>query len=514
MHLDRRKFLGTAAAASFSPLSGWQPARPTNLLVIMTDQQRWDALSCNGNGVVATPNLDTLAAAGTNFTNATCASPLCGPSRAALLTGRLAFQHGCRSNFKVSRPGGIRAAVQTYDQLLKKAGYTCSYHGKWHTGSGHRECYEDGLPYYIDGYRAALGKQVQGPEAWQGAGYGRDRYTKLQYKKVAVDDMMRNAKQRRVPMPHHNEAGVTYLDDDHTLTAWTAQQAINFLQSKPKQPFSLTCSILAPHAPLITSKSFFEMFDPAKMPMPNNVVDDLPAGAVARCVPRAIKLNADGLGRYMALYYGLVAEADAWVGRILAALQQAGVEDDTLVVFLADHGEMMGSHGTVSKMQMFEEALRVPMILRLPGKIPAGKKIDTPATGYDLLPTVLDYLGVSHEKDGLAGRSLRGSIAGNQEAPGYAFAEMGAPGRRRHQFAIRSKDWKLVLPVPAQGRQAPVDRPRLYHLSEDAGEQKNLLRAANASPAHTKQAASMRDALHGSMTNLGDPFADKLPSID
>ena len=164
MHLDRRQFLGsTAAATATATLAAGLPGRsasrqqPRNLLIIMTDQQRWDTLSCLGNSILHTPNIDRLAAEGVCFTDATCSAPLCGPSRAGMLTGRLPFQHGCRGNFKVDRPGGIRDAVETYDEVLKAAGYSCSYHGKWHTGAGHRECYQDGLPYYIDGYRKSLG---------------------------------------------------------------------------------------------------------------------------------------------------------------------------------------------------------------------------------------------------------------------------------------------------------------------------------------------------------------------
>ncbi len=507
MSLDRRQFLGGAASASLVGLVGTPivPRQKTNLLIIMTDQQRWDAMSCSGNTILPTPNIDRLAAEGVLFTDATCAAPLCGPSRAAMLTGRIAAQHGCRGNVQIKRQGGIRAGVKTYDEVLKAAGYTCSYHGKWHTGPGHRDCYQDGLPYYLDGYRAALGKLTDAPEGWAGKDYGRDRYTKLTYKRVPLDDMMRTARQRRIPMPHHHESGLSYLDAKHSLTAWTAQQAIAFLKSKPKAPFSVTCSLLAPHAPLIASKPYFDKFDPAKMPMPKNVQDDLPPRAVGRCVPDAIKLNADGIGRYTALYYGLVAEADAWVGHILDALHDAGCEENTLVVFLSDHGELLGSHGTVSKMQMFEEALRVPIILRLPGRVPKAKKITAPATGFDLFPTVLDLCGVAHDPRGLAGRSLRGAWEKPDAWCQYAFAEMGGPGRRRHQFAVRSTAWKLILPIGMQ--------PRLYDLGQDPGEQTNLMKKKNQSPAHTRRAAAMRDALHAELLRLDDPFAAKLPKL-
>jgi arylsulfatase A-like enzyme len=508
MHLDRREFLGGAAAVGLAGCVGGpaEPRRRANLLVIMTDQQRWDAMSCGGNSIVHTPNIDRLAAEGVQFTDMTCAAPLCGPSRAAMLTGRMAFQHGCRGNFQIKRRGGIRPDIETYDEVLKAAGYTCSYHGKWHTGAGHRECYENGLPYYLDQYREALGDMANAPEGWSGAGYGRDRYTRLAYKKVAVDDMMRTARQRRIVMPHHNEAGLNYLDADHTLTAWTAQEAIAFLASKPQTPFSLTCAILAPHAPLIAARPFFDTFDPAKMPMPHNVQDDLPPRAVPRCVPNAIKLNADGLGRYISLYYGLIAEADLWVGRILDALKDSGQEAETLVVFLSDHGELMGSHGTVSKMQMFEEALRVPLILRLPGRLPEGQKINAPATGFDLFPTVLDLCGVTTDSRGIAGRSLRGAFEDPETWPRYAIAEMGGPGRRRHQLAVRGEGWKLVLPIRMP--------PRLYHLAEDPGERVNLLAGKNRSPGHIERGAAMREVLRAELLRNGDPFAERVPAVD
>ena len=426
-------------------------AAPANVLFLMADQFRHDALSCAGNPIVETPNLDRLAAEGVRFTDAVCSSPLCGPSRASLLTGQYAHGHRCWGNFEIGHPGGLPESAQTWDETLAANGYRVEYHGKWHTGAANRSCYHDGLPYYLDRYHKYLEEQYPGRKKAEGEAV--DRYTKWPYRPFPVDRMMAEAIRRKLSMPHHNEAGENTVPASKSLTAWTAGGVVRFLQSKPKQPFSITCSILHPHAPLVASPPYTAMYNPAKMPMPR-VLDDEFTPPEQRGIPKALTLTPDGLGTYIALYYGLVREVDDWVGRILAALDGAGLASNTLVVFLADHGEMLGEHSRVSKMVFYEASLRVPLLMRLPGRIPKGRKLRAPASGADVAPTILDYCNIPvpqrnaraqpagghrNRKATFAGRLFRTAPPGCRSgAEDVAHPGVEALLRRRQAVPVRS----------------------------------------------------------------------------
>jgi len=481
---------------------GNQP--PPNVLFILTDQQRFDTLSCNGNPIVHTPNLDKLAAGGVNFTQGTCLSPLCGPSRAALLTGCLGHRHRCFGNVHMHRKGGLTPDIPTCDEILHESGYECEYQGKWHTGAAHHECYRDGLKdYYRELYHQQMMERYDLPDSWKNKQLRICRYTKLKYLPYPVDTMMMTAQKRGFGMPHHNEAGETYIPKEDTLTAWTVKRAINYLKSKPSGPFSMTCSILHPHAPLIAASPYAKMFDPARMPVPANLHDDMETPNSKRAVPGGVSLGPEGLGSFISLYYGLVAEVDYWVGQLLQALKESGHEQNTLVVFTADHGEMMGSHGTFSKCRFYEEAFRVPFIMRLPGRIKAGQRLDTPANGMDIVPTILDYCGKADRAKQCSGQSLRPAIEGGNFARRFAFGELG--GSKKAHRSLRTNDTKFILNRTGDAQ--------LYDLINDPGEQHNLLLDQNRKPAHVDRAKQLRQQMQAYLEEQGDPAHKQLPEI-
>ncbi|UCD27787.1 MAG: sulfatase-like hydrolase/transferase, partial [Planctomycetota bacterium] len=318
------------------------------------------------------------------------------------------------------------------------------------------------------------------------------------------DNMMLTAGKKGFSMPHHNEAGETYIPKEHTLTAWTAQRAISYLRSQHKGPFSLTCSILHPHALLIAAPPYLRMFDPAKMPVPANLYHDMEGQGSRRPVPGAVPLTPEGLGSFIALYYGLVAEVDHWVGQLLRALKDSGHEQNTLVIFTADHGEMMGSHGTFSKGNFYEEAFRVPFILRLPGRIKAGLRLDTPASGMDLMPTILDYCGLGDQAGHCHGISLRPAVEGKKFNRPFSYGELGRSDRAKR--SIRTNNTKFVL--------AGSDDAHLYDLKNDPGEQHNLLLEKNRKPAHVDLAKKLRLEIQAYLEGQGDPAYKNLPEIE
>ena len=446
-----------------------------NVLVILVDQLRYDVFSHRGNRVIETPKLDRLAGEGVLLTDATCSTPLCGPSRACLLSGCYGFDGKYQyRNCETTEKGLWLGEITTVDEALAEAGYHVEYHGKWHTGREHLDCYKGG--------RRVFGHKLVDYDEHLAARYPRppddgehkiDRYTGWPYRYWPVDDMMEAAARNGFQMPHHNEAGIIDVADEDTLTAWTASKTTRFLGSRPQTPFAVTCSILQPHAPLIANEKYATMFDPADMPMPRNVDHTIEKNPP---IPGALPADASGLGQFMALYYGLVKELDDWVGKMLDALDSAGLAQDTLVIFTSDHGELMGSHRTLSKMRFFEESLRVPLIMRYPRAIAPGAKRDAAASGADVAPTVLDYCGVPALPQ-FHGRSLRGVIDGEPPADEFAYSDT------RVAQCLRSREWKYVTKLD--------EPPQLYELGNDPYEMHNLLAERPVS----REAISLKEEL-------------------
>ncbi len=470
--------------------------RRPNILTIMTDQQRFDSLSCAGNPIVHTPNLDRLASGGVLFASATCAYPLCGPSRACLLSGLYAHGHGFRKNAELDEQG-LSEQVETVDEILARNGYRTHYFGKWHTGAAHRGCYTQGVyfAHHLGQYKEYLDERHPFPGPRDG--WLVDRYSGREYRPAAVDAMMLRAARDGFDMPHHNEAGEASVPSEASLTAWTVGHAVRFLRSRPQEPFAMTCSILHPHAPLIASRPYFGMYDPAAMPMPSNVRDDCRVRKPSS-IPDVLTLSPEGLGTYISLYYGLVKEVDDQVGRLLDELEASGLADNTLVIFVSDHGEMMGSHGTLSKMKLFEESARVPLIMRLPAAIRPGRRLEAATTGVDLAPTILEFAGIEPPPH-MHGRSLKGLLTGASGGQDRQFAYGEIAGQR----GIRSNEWKLVLnPFLECNLEEPC---MLYDLVRDPGEQTNLLSRANRTAVSVEQARRLRERLLAMMEDLRVP---------
>jgi arylsulfatase A-like enzyme len=228
--------------------------------------------------------------------------------------------------------------------------------------------------------------------------------------------------------------------------------------------------------------------------MPANVEDGCTVEK-RKSVPDGVHLTPEGLGTFIALYYGLVKEVDDWVGRILDALERGGYRDNTLVIFVSDHGELMGNHGTFSKTKMFEESMRIPLIMRCPGVIPSGLRCSAPVSGVDLAPTILGLAGVPVPGT-CHGRSLRLLFtpdgAWDRE---YAFCEY------RDTAAIRSGSWKLVL--NPSGSANLKERAFLYDLRNDPQEMANLLSANHRDSTSIELGLGLKRRIIDIMQDLG-----------
>jgi arylsulfatase A-like enzyme len=382
-------------------------------------------------------------------------------------------------NREPDEPSPWKRELWTYDEILAQGGYHVEWQGKWHTGDAHRDCYEGRSLLWghrITPYHEYLRRKYGSPDPISSE--KTDRYSRWPYTPWKVDELLQEAQRKGFMTMHHNEAGIVNVADEDSLTAWTVRRTIEYLDAGPAQPFCTTCSILHPHAPLIATERYARMFDPASIPIPVNLeaneFTDKPA------VPGGVPVGPEGLGQFAALYYGLVAELDHWVGRLLDSLDRNGLTGRTLVVFLADHGELMGAHGVFAKSLPYEESVRVPMILRLPGAIPAGAALDAPVVGVDLGPTILDYCGESAPEGQMDGQSLRGAIEGTGQPRNHAII-VG-----RNWQAIRSREYKLI-------RRDGGDL--LFDLQADPGETENLLAAGRKDGASVRLAGELGAAL-------------------
>lgn len=314
-----------------------QPAVPvippkTNVVLIVADDLGYSDLRCYGSTVNRTPNLDTLASQGTRFTSFCVAQAVCSASRAALMTGCYPNRVGMQGALNHTSLEGIHPDEFLLPEMFKQHGYATAIHGKWHLGTA-----------------AMFNPLHHGFDEFTGIPYSNDN---SKYHPSLAAEMP--------PLPWYDDGKVTQTDPDQTqFTRRLTEKAVTFIRRHGKQPFFLYVPHIMPHVPIFASERF-------KGKSPNG------------------------------LYGDVIEELDWSVGLILAALDQAGVSDHTLVLFMSDNGPFLsyGNHAGVSaplregKLTSYEGGVRVPFIARWPGKIPAGKVSDELLTEMDLMPTL------------------------------------------------------------------------------------------------------------------------------
>ncbi|MCL5745054.1 MAG: sulfatase-like hydrolase/transferase, partial [Acidobacteria bacterium] len=382
MSVTRRSFLKWSAAAL--PVEA-APQRPPNVLTILCDQLNPAVTSVYG-GPVSTPNLERLARRGVVFTNTTCPTPFCSPSRASIVTGQYPHRHGIVYNLsRIDYPAipappteqGIFRSDTTTDKILNAAGYSTHQYGKWHLSG-------DALPYYPDQYgehreyareMSAVfdGIRKQPRERWM------DWYgwilpvavDPLYEKSFGADDPVRKS-------PHTDfilKAGRLELPLKQTFDARVADHTVERLRSAGSKPFSITCSLNWPHDPNVVPSPYYTMFDPGRIELPANV--SVREARFETDLSRKMMARETGvrLREFLRIYYGTVRLIDEQVGRVLDALDATGRADDTIVIFTADHGDMSGSHGMVwkSTSSFYDQIVRIPLLIAWPRRIRPGR---------------------------------------------------------------------------------------------------------------------------------------------
>lgn len=357
-----------------------------NLLFIFTDEQAVNTMKAYGNDLIHTPHLDRLAEQSIVFERAYVTQPVCTPSRSTLLTGLFPHTNGCTENNKK-----LPDHIKCFPELADFEGYRKAYHGKWHLGNeifcqhGFREWKSIEDYFYCDYYDADKDKSKSSTyhNYLMEKGYEPDQTLKDGVKAFSREFCAR-------------------LPEGDTKAAYVADVSVDFLNTIDEDPFILFVNFLEPHMPFFGPRD--QEYAPCDMPLPHNYED-----IVGKLNPSKLALFKDayfenghsGLDlkteddwkRMIANYWGLVSLVDAQVGKIMESLEANGLMEDTIIVFTSDHGDMMGSHRLLAKCTMYEEAVRVPYLLKIPDLECAGKRVASPVSQVDIVPTLLDCMG-------------------------------------------------------------------------------------------------------------------------
>ncbi len=414
-------------------------ARP-NLLILYADQWRGSALGCAGDPVVRTPALDGLAAQGVRVPHAYTVNPVCTPSRSSLLTARYPHATGVIGNNRRLPEGEVGFA-----QVLAASGYRTGYVGKWHLDGEEK-------PGFVP-----PGARRHGFTYWAAFNRGHEYY-----------------------------APVYYRDADSAITSEAYEPdlqtdlALSFLQDPDPRPFCLLLAWGPPHTPLLPPPHTAGLYRPEDMPLAPSV----PAAEAARA------------RRERAAYCGLITSLDRDVGRLLQWLAGSGRERNTIVCFTADHGDLIGEHGLYRKGRPEEESIHVPLVIRWPGRVPAGMRADLLVASVDVAPTLLGLAGLRMPV-GVHGHDLGGALVGERlgGAPPRAVYIEGRMGTAEEWRAVRTRDH--LLAVNRAG-----EPTHLYDMRQDPWQLRNLVDEPRAGPLAADLLVRLRDLAR----ETGDPL--------
>ena len=444
-----------------------------NILWICTDQQRFNSLGCYGNDFVHTPNIDRLAAEGVLFENAFCQSPVCTPSRASFLTGRYPRTTRCRQNGQT-----IPADEKFVTRLLKEqARYVCGLSGKLHTsfcepsqlfGTEHR--IDDGYDEF---------NWSHDPNS----NWATNQYT----------NWLRTNNVRHKTKPYKDSAVVLEgMPEAHHQTTWCAQRAIDFIRTNADfgNPWLFSVNMFDPHHAFDPPPEYLERYLDIldDIPLPNYTRGELDDKSLFQQLDHqgpynranakefpAFEAMSDREHRLIrAAYWAMVDLIDVQVGRMLDALNATGQLENTLIIFTSDHGEMLGDHGIYLKGPYFyEEAVRVPLIMSMPGTVRSGERAKNLVELVDVAPTLMEAAGCAPYA-GMQGKSLWSNLTENSKLNHredvYCEYYNAMPFHKdppAHATMLRTEAYKLTVVHGAE-------RGELYDLQNDAAETHNL----------------------------------------
>jgi choline-sulfatase len=423
--------------------------QPSNLLFILSDEHQRDITGCYGDRLVRTPNIDAIAARGVRFTNAYTPCPICVPARAALATGRWVHQTKAWDN-----AAPYRGELPSWHHRLRDNGHRVVSIGKLHfrATADDNGFNEEILPLHVLDATGDLIGMLREPPAKRGA------------------------------MPALAESAgpgaSTYNDYDRAIAEAACRWLADAARYSGGKPWALFVSFVRPHFPLTAPPEFYALYAPERMPMPRlrAARPRHPAVAALRSVMNYDDYFADeaAVRRAVAAYYALVTFLDDNIGKVLAALDAAGLTASTRVIYTTDHGDNLGARGLWGKSVLYEESAAIPLVAAGHGIAP-GTVIDTPVSLVDCYRTVLEAVGcpLSAEDRALPSHSLW-DIAGGARPDRTVLSEYHAAASITGSFMIRHGRWKYIYHAG--------HRPELFDLEADPGETADLAERPDLAP--------------------------------
>lgn len=483
-----------------------------NILIIMCDQLNASVMSCYG-GQVKVPAMEKLAGDGAIFDKAYCQTPFCSPSRASVITGLYPHGHGLTGNvmrldYPVCRAPeteeGINNADVTTEKILHGAGYKTAHYGKWHLLGEVPDYYPDMYREHYE-YRkdaAALFNEAEKLESgsymdWYGWKLPVDVADRVKESTEKLSDRWKKLDRLN---DFYTKIGRLKLRPEDTFDYKIADRCIDFINRQEDTPFMLTCSFNLPHDPNVIPSPYYERVDPDSIDCDvNKFCDSYFEKELSREV--AVQMGEGFLREFLRIYYASVTFIDDQVGRVLGALEKKGLLDNTVILFVSDHGDMAGGHGMFwkSTASFYDEVSRVPLILRYP---PAVKpcRYGYPVELIDIMPTLLELTGKDAPRN-IHGESLIPYIKGTKDGTEKAALSERIRWNEKHvrklddsaegAFMLRTVKWKYFV--------YPDGKEFLFDMEADPHEYANLA----GDSIHTDIVEKLRTSLGKRLVDTG-----------
>jgi len=396
-------------------------AEKLNVLFIISDDLTATALSCYGNEVCQTPNIDRLAARGVRFTKAYCQGTYCGPSRASFLSGYYPHATGVLGYISPRKAIGDRA---TWPQHFKNSGYYTARVSK---------IYHMGVPGGIE----QGGDGADDPVSWT------ERFNSPgpEWKAPGVGETLEGNPDGKKPVVGGNTFVVVAAEGDDMVHSdgKTAAKAVELIHAHKDETFFLGVGFVRPHVPFVSPASYHEPFPFQEMMLPEKKSgdwDDIPRAGINYKTSKNMRMNVTRQKKAVAGYYASVAYMDAQVGKVLTALKEAGLEEKTIVIFTSDHGYHLGEHDFWAKVSLHDESAAVPLIIAAPGKKPAV--CHSFAELIDLYPTLSQMCGLE-VPERIQGKDISAMLDDpSQQVRDAAFSVNG------RGFLLREEKWAYI----------------------------------------------------------------------
>ncbi|MFC2087839.1 sulfatase, partial [Bacteroidota bacterium] len=395
-----------------------------NVLFIISDDLTTTAVSCYENKVCKTPNIDKLASEGVRYTQAYCQFPVCGPSRASFMSGY--YPHATTTFGYISGRENIGDQRKTWAQLFKENGYFSARVSK---------IFHMGVP--IDIEKGTDG--TDDPASWN------EKYNSqaAEWQAEGEAELVQGNPDGTIERKGGNVMTIVKTEEDDLVHAdgKTARKACELIRNHKNEKFFLAVGMVRPHVPFVAPKSYFDPYPYAKIVLPEKVEgdwDDIPERGINYVTSVNGQMSIEQQKKAVAAYYASVSFMDAQVGKILHTLKEEGLEGNTIVIFTSDHGYHLAEHDFWMKVSLHEESVRVPLIIKVPGKKPAV--CNSFVELIDLYPTVAELAGLKYSEY-LQGKSLVRTL----DDPEYVVRDMAfSVSQEGRTFLIRTDKWAYI----------------------------------------------------------------------